>query len=116
MSIIKTKPDKQGRAYYFACYYHDTFNNLTHYHSKRYLLKKDAEQAANEKAASLPHIRIHDFRHSCASLLINNGASIILVSKYLGHSNISTTLNTYSHLYKNQFDEIVNTIDNLDKK
>ena len=39
-------------------------------------------------------IRIHDFRHSCASLLINRGASITLVSKYLGHSNIRETLNT----------------------
>lgn len=58
-------------------------------------------------------IRIHDFRHSCASLLINNGASINLVAKYLGHSKVSTTLNTYTHLFKNQFEEIVNFIDKL---
>lgn len=58
-------------------------------------------------------IRIHDFRHSCASLLINNGASISLVSKYLGHSKISTTLDTYTHLFKNQFDEIVDFMNKL---
>jgi len=74
------------------------------------------EQLKLEKLSEQKHIRIHDFRHSCASLLINNGASILLVSKYLGHSNIATTLNTYSHLYKNQFDELVKTIDNLDNK
>ncbi|MBE6150059.1 MAG: hypothetical protein E7170_04990 [Firmicutes bacterium] len=34
-------------------------------------------------------IRVHDFRHSCASLLIDSGANITLVAKYLGHSKIS---------------------------
>ena len=67
----------------------------------------------NCELAHIKRIRIHDFRHSCASLLINNGASITLVAKYLGHSNISTTLNTYTHMFKNEFDEIINTINNL---
>lgn len=65
------------------------------------------------KQANIRKIRIHDFRHSCASLLINNGANITLVAKYLGHSNISMTLNTYSHMYKSRLDEIVNLIDKL---
>ena len=65
------------------------------------------------KKANIRKIRIHDFRHSCASLLINNGANITLVAKYLGHSNISMTLNTYSHMYKSKLDEIVNLIDKL---
>lgn len=67
----------------------------------------------NCKLGNVKHIRIHDFRHSCASLLINNGSSITLVAKYLGHSNISTTLNTYTHMFKNEFDDIINTINNL---
>lgn len=67
----------------------------------------------NCKLAGVKQIRMHDFRHSCASLLINNGASISLVAKYLGHSNISTTLNTYTHMFKNEMSEIVNTINNL---
>lgn len=67
------------------------------------------------KSANVKRIRIHDFRHSCASLLINNGANINLVSKYLGHSNITTTLNVYTHMYKNQFNDIVKVINNLDK-
>ncbi len=63
--------------------------------------------------ANLRHIRIHDFRHSCASLLINQGASINLVSKYLGHANISITLNTYTHLYKNELEDITKTLNLL---
>lgn len=65
------------------------------------------------KLAGVKQIRIHDFRHSCASFLINNGASIVLVSKYLGHSKISTTLDTYTHLYKNELLEVSNIIDTL---
>lgn len=65
------------------------------------------------KEAEVKQIRVHDFRHSCASLLINNGASIALVSKYLGHSNISTTLNTYTHMFKSEMNDIINVIDKL---
>ena len=63
--------------------------------------------------AKVKRIRIHDFRHSCASLLINNGASIMLVSKYLGHSNISVTLNTYTHMYKSELETITSLLNNL---
>lgn len=65
------------------------------------------------KQADVQQIRIHDFRHSCASLLINQGASIALVSKYLGHSNISITLNTYTHFFKSELIDITKKIDNL---
>lgn len=65
------------------------------------------------KLAEVKQIRIHDFRHSCASFLIQNGASIVLVSKYLGHSKISITLDTYTHLYKNELLEVSKMIDTL---
>ena len=65
------------------------------------------------KLANVKQIRIHDFRHSCASFLINKGASIVLVSKYLGHSKISITLDTYTHLYKNELLEVSNMIDTI---
>lgn len=64
--------------------------------------------------SGVKRIRIHDFRHSCASVLINNGASIMIVAKYLGHAKIDETLNTYSHLFKNKMDEIVQTMNKLD--
>ncbi|MCD8015049.1 MAG: site-specific integrase [Lachnospiraceae bacterium] len=51
------------------------------------------------KRAGLPPIRIHDLRHSHASLLIEMGVPITEISKRLGHENIETTLRVYSHLY-----------------
>lgn len=65
------------------------------------------------KKANVKQIRIHDFRHSCASLLISKGASVALVSKYLGHSDVSTTLNTYTHMFKNDLEELIKEFDNL---
>ncbi|MCD8208055.1 MAG: site-specific integrase [Bacteroidales bacterium] len=49
------------------------------------------------KAAGLPHIRIHDLRHSHASILIASGVPVTSVSKRLGHASPSTTLGTYTH-------------------
>ena len=65
----------------------------------------------NAFMAGVKDIRVHDFRHSCASLLIDNGANITLVAKYLGYSKIDETLNTYSHMYQNRLDTIVNIIE-----
>lgn len=65
----------------------------------------------NSFMARVKDIRIHDFRHSCASLLIDSGVNITLVAKYLGHSKIDETLNTYSHMYQNRLDTIVNIIE-----
>ena len=48
-------------------------------------------------------MQLHDFRHSCASLLINSGANISVVCKYLGHSDINETLNTYSHMFDSAY-------------
>lgn len=58
-------------------------------------------------------IRIHDLRHSCASILISKGVSIVAVSKRLGHSSIDQTLNTYSHMLPDdeiRLTEIMNEI------
>lgn len=58
-------------------------------------------------------IRVHDLRHSHASMLINEGYNALFVSERLGHENIETTLNTYSHLFPNKHRELA---DNLNKK
>jgi len=49
------------------------------------------------RQAGLEHIRMHDLRHTFASLLINGGASLYLVQHALGHSNPTTTMR-YAHL------------------
>jgi integrase len=50
------------------------------------------------KNHSLKKIRFHDLRHSCASLLYANGVSLKEIQEWLGHSDISTTSNIYTHL------------------
>ena len=57
-------------------------------------------------ATGLPVIRIHDLRHSHASMLINMGMSPLLVQERLGHEKIETTLNIYSHLYQDTQEEL----------
>lgn len=53
------------------------------------------------KANNLPHIRFHDLRHSCASLLFAQGVSLKEIQAWLGHSTIGTTANIYTHLDEN---------------
>lgn len=50
------------------------------------------------KRHGLPHINPHAFRHSVASILISAGTDIVTVSKQLGHSQVSTTEDIYSHV------------------
>lgn len=63
--------------------------------------------------AGVKEIRVHDLRHSHASLLINKGQNILIVSQRLGHSDITQTLNTYSHLMPNKQKEIIDAL-NID--
>ena len=46
----------------------------------------------------MKHIRFHDLRHSCASLLLAKGIPMKSIQEWLGHSNFSTTANLYAHL------------------
>ena len=48
--------------------------------------------------AGLPRIRFHDLRHTCATLLLNDGVPLHTVSRLLGHSQIAITADTYGHL------------------
>ncbi len=48
--------------------------------------------------AGLPKIRFHDLRHTAASLMLNNGIPVIIVSRRLGHAKPSITLDVYGHL------------------
>ena len=59
---------------------------------------------------NLPHFHPHTLRHSLASLLIESGQDIVSVSKRLGHSNTSTTLNVYAHMLSHSGKENSNII------
>ncbi|MCI8387136.1 MAG: site-specific integrase [Clostridiales bacterium] len=65
------------------------------------------------KAAELPHIRIHDFRHTHASLLVNEGINIQEIARRLGHSNVETTWQTYAHLYPREEERAVKILNNI---
>lgn len=56
--------------------------------------------------ANVKPIRVHNLRHSHATLLINNNVQLYTISKHLGHSDITTTANTYGHLYPNTEKEL----------
>lgn len=60
-----------------------------------------------KKANINKNIRIHDFRHSFASLCIANNIPIQIISNYMGHENISTTLDIYGHLYPNSQQQLI---------
>jgi integrase len=68
------------------------------------------------KHSGVKRIRIHDLRHSHASLLIEMGFSPLLISERLGHENIETTLQTYSHLYPNKHSEVADKLQELNSK
>lgn len=55
-----------------------------------------------EDAAGLPHYRIHELRHTFASILIAQGENVVFVSKQLGHRDPSITLAVYAHLFDAQ--------------
>lgn len=68
-----------------------------------------------EVSEALPLIKLHDLRHTSASLLISEGTDIATVSKRLGHSEISTTLNVYTHAIAEKDEQASNTLEKLFK-
>jgi integrase len=62
----------------------------------------------------VPYIRIHDIRHSHASLLIELGENPVLIAERLGHKSVQMTLDRYSHLYPNRQKKLAQKLDNLD--
>lgn len=65
------------------------------------------------KKANLFPIKLHEFRHSHATLLKDKGMDLHIISKRLGHSNTSTTLNIYQHCNKKQEKRVLNTLNSL---
>nr|WP_280985357.1 tyrosine-type recombinase/integrase [Ilyobacter polytropus] len=59
------------------------------------------------KIAEVKKIRVHDLRHSHASLLINNDVNHMIILKRLGHAKVDITLDTYSHLYPSKEEKVI---------
>lgn len=62
------------------------------------------------KRAGIEGVGVHTFRHSHASYLFSKGVNVLLISKRLGHSNISTTLDTYTHALKDMEDKMIEVL------
>lgn len=75
----------------------------------KYFLEHEMQRGI--KASGVKRIRIHDLRHSHASMLVELGFSPLEIADRLGHEKIETTLNTYSHLYPNKQVKIADRLD-----
>lgn len=69
--------------------------------------------ARHAKQAGLERIRLHDLRHSHASMLIQAGVPAIAIAERLGHKNAQTTLRVYAHLYQSTKDEVVSVLEKI---
>jgi len=79
-------------------------------------LRDSSIQNKNEQCAQqsgIKRIRIHDYRHSHASLLANEGINIQEVARRLGHAKIEMTWNTYSHLYPREEEKAVSVLNSV---
>ena len=65
------------------------------------------------KVSGVKRIRVHDIRHSHASLLVEMGFSPLLIAERLGHEKVQTTMDTYSHLYPNKQVEVARQLDGI---
>jgi integrase len=64
------------------------------------------------KHAGLPaELRFHDLRHTCAALLIAQGAHPKAIQTILGHSTIAVTMDRYGHLFPDELDRLANGLD-----
>ncbi|HWN99506.1 MAG TPA: site-specific integrase [Blastocatellia bacterium] len=64
-------------------------------------------------AAGLPHQRVHDLRHNCASFLLAQGVELKVISDILGHAQISTTANIYAHVFASVKQDAITALDRM---
>ena len=65
------------------------------------------------KKAELPELRLHDLRHTAATLMLQQGVHPKIVQERLGHSTISLTLDTYSHVAPAMQQEVAEKMDEI---
>ena len=75
----------------------------------KYYLEHEMQRGIKE--SGVKRIRVHDLRHSHASMLIELGFSPLEIANRLGHEKVETTLNTYAHLYLNKQTKLAERLD-----
>ncbi|EHI56786.1 hypothetical protein HMPREF9333_00036 [Johnsonella ignava ATCC 51276] len=75
----------------------------------KYYLEHEMQRGIRE--SGVKRIRLHDLRHSHASMLVEMGFSPLKIANRLGHEKIETTLNTYSHLYPDKQKKLADRLD-----
>lgn len=85
-------------------------NERLFYFTKSHLY---TEMRSVSKAANMDYIRVHDLRHSHASLLIEMGFNILIISERLGHDRVQTTWDTYAHLYPDKDKVLATQLDTV---
>lgn len=97
------------------------------WNNSKYLIKAEdgsplRPQAVNERlrryvsCIGIDHITYHQLRHTYASIVASEGTDLVTLSRLMGHSNKSTTLNIYTHLFKDENDigkAVANNFDNM---
>jgi integrase len=66
---------------------------------------------ALRRAGLDPAVRLHDLRHTAASIAINQGASVVLVQRMMGHASATVTLDTYTHLFESREQHLRDNLD-----
>ena len=100
---------EQLKTYKAACYRPEDSDFVFHW-EKRFI-----EQGIKigSEVSGVKRIHVHGLRHSHASLLIQMGVNIVLISKRLGHEKVSTTLDTYSHFFPTEEKSVIERLNTI---
>lgn len=112
-SLLK-KEIEQLREYY-STYYNDFNNNFYIFGGNKPLTPTTITRKKNQycRIANVPQIKIHEFRHSHACLLFQNNVPIEDISKRLGHSSITMTMNVYLRNIPRNEKRVIDTLNSL---
>jgi integrase len=75
--------------------------------------RRTFDPAAKRAGLTSPPLRVHDLRHTAASLSIKAGASVKLVQRQLGHRSATLTLDTYGHLWPDELDQLGEALERM---
>lgn len=119
--ITPPKTPKSIRTISIPVFLRDELKNYTdkiyglHKHDRIFPYTKhffEHEMVRGTKDKEVKRIRLHDIRHSHASLLIELGFAPLAIADRMGHEKVETTLNTYSHLFPHKRDEVAEKLQN----